>query len=544
MVMAYKIKAHQREHIAAVTHNDGTGRLQTVEKDVNPLYWKLIKRFSEISGVPVLLNTSFNENEPIVDTPHQALDCFLRTQMDVLVMGPFLMLKSENEASKSNRRAFAEEGGVEGGLKGTDSQPGVLSRCRIYRAARRRSGGSFGRERPPGKRHLQFARLRRPEPDVFPRREREQWKGIDISRVPTLGLGKRSKWRRAVDFAYFLLRCAARLATAPRYDAVIITIAAEAKPSADFIHGYAVRAVEGRAAGLLGDGSESRRGHRRRLAARRFRHVAHVAMDAATDLAPLRKGDRPRPFHAYPLANPGRADPATVEVIPPWSHDDALRYDAQGRDAFRARHGLEGKFVVMYSGNHSPCHPLDTLMEAALRLADRPEVAFCFVGGGSEHARVKAFAAARRLSNIVCLPYQPIEQLSASLAAADLHAVVMGDALVGIIHPCKIYNAMLLGIPILYIGPAQGHIPDLAPPQAHGTWFYSAAHGAVDLTVSQILAASSRRAVNNPEQIRIASAFSSGILIDKIVKSLDATVSAPLWESYTSAVKQRIGSDN
>jgi carbamoyltransferase len=108
MVMAYKIKAHQQERIAAVTHNDGTGRLQTVTKDVNPLYWKLIKRFSDFSGVPILLNTSFNENEPIVDTPHQALDCFLRTQMDVLVLGPYLLLKSENEGNSANRRSFAE----------------------------------------------------------------------------------------------------------------------------------------------------------------------------------------------------------------------------------------------------------------------------------------------------------------------------------------------------------------------------------------------------------------------------------------------------
>jgi carbamoyltransferase len=108
MVMAYKIKAAQRDRIAAVTHNDGTGRLQTVEKDVNPLYWKLIKRFSEFSGVPVLLNTSFNENEPIVDTPAQALDCFLRTQMDVLAMGPYLLLKTENQTSSANRRSFAE----------------------------------------------------------------------------------------------------------------------------------------------------------------------------------------------------------------------------------------------------------------------------------------------------------------------------------------------------------------------------------------------------------------------------------------------------
>ncbi len=108
MVMAYKIKASQRDRVAAVTHNDGTGRLQTVEKDVNPLYWKLIKRFSDFSGVPVLLNTSFNENEPIVDTPAQALDCFLRTQMDVLVMGPYLLLKTENQANSANRRSFAE----------------------------------------------------------------------------------------------------------------------------------------------------------------------------------------------------------------------------------------------------------------------------------------------------------------------------------------------------------------------------------------------------------------------------------------------------
>jgi len=108
MVMAYKIKAGQRDRIAAVTHNDGTGRLQTVEKDVNPLYWKLIKRFSDFSGVPVLLNTSFNENEPIVETPHQALDCFLRTRMDVLVMGPYLLLKSENSEGSENRQSFAE----------------------------------------------------------------------------------------------------------------------------------------------------------------------------------------------------------------------------------------------------------------------------------------------------------------------------------------------------------------------------------------------------------------------------------------------------
>jgi len=104
MVMAYKIKPRQREHLAAVTHNDGTGRLQTVEKDVNPLYWNLIREFEKVSGVPVLLNTSFNENEPIVDTPEQALDCFLRTQMDVLAIGPYFLLKSENQDARARKQ--------------------------------------------------------------------------------------------------------------------------------------------------------------------------------------------------------------------------------------------------------------------------------------------------------------------------------------------------------------------------------------------------------------------------------------------------------
>jgi carbamoyltransferase len=97
MVMAYKIRPEKQSLIPAVTHGDGTGRLQTVEKDVSPLYWELISQFESLTGIPVLLNTSFNENEPIVDTPQQALDCFLRTQMDVLVIGNFVLLKSENK---------------------------------------------------------------------------------------------------------------------------------------------------------------------------------------------------------------------------------------------------------------------------------------------------------------------------------------------------------------------------------------------------------------------------------------------------------------
>ena len=107
--MAYKIRPEQRERIPAVTHGDGTGRLQSVRRDVNELYWKLIHRFGENTGIPVLLNTSFNENEPIVQTPAQAVDCFLRTKMDVLSIGRFFLRKEENVHLSQNRAAFAEQ---------------------------------------------------------------------------------------------------------------------------------------------------------------------------------------------------------------------------------------------------------------------------------------------------------------------------------------------------------------------------------------------------------------------------------------------------
>ncbi len=87
MLKVYPIRPERRAEIPAVTHVDGTGRLQTVSKTANPRYWKLIRAFEKETGVPIVLNTSFNENEPIVNTPAEALDCFLRTRMDRLVLG-------------------------------------------------------------------------------------------------------------------------------------------------------------------------------------------------------------------------------------------------------------------------------------------------------------------------------------------------------------------------------------------------------------------------------------------------------------------------
>ena len=94
MTLAYSVRTEKRGAIPAPTHVDGTGRLQTVTREANPRYHALISAFRDLTGVPVVLNTSFNDNEPIVCRPEEAIDCFLRTQMDTLVLGDFLITKS------------------------------------------------------------------------------------------------------------------------------------------------------------------------------------------------------------------------------------------------------------------------------------------------------------------------------------------------------------------------------------------------------------------------------------------------------------------
>lgn len=93
MTLAYGVRPEKRSLIPAPTHVDGTGRLQTVTREANPRYHALISAFRDKTGVPVVLNTSFNDNEPIVCRPHEAIDCFLRTKMDALVLGDFLITR-------------------------------------------------------------------------------------------------------------------------------------------------------------------------------------------------------------------------------------------------------------------------------------------------------------------------------------------------------------------------------------------------------------------------------------------------------------------
>jgi glycosyltransferase involved in cell wall biosynthesis len=284
----------------------------------------------------------------------------------------------------------------------------------------------------------------------------EYWKGIQIFRVPCLATGKGKRWKRTLNILSFFLTTFSRLLTMRSFDVVI---ALTSPPLISALAAAFVRIKGGRfvfwvmdlnpdeaiAAGWLNENSRT---------ARLLESTLRFSADSADSIVVLDRFMRDR-FLAKGVAA------AKLAILPPWSHSRDVHYDAKGRKAFRDRHGLTGKYVVMYSGNHSPCHPLDTVLDAARRLADDPGVIFCFIGGGSEYPKVRAFAERHELNNVLCLPYQPLEELSASLSAADLHVVVMGEPFAGLVHPCKIYNVMEIGIPVLYIGPDPSHITDI-----------------------------------------------------------------------------------
>jgi colanic acid biosynthesis glycosyl transferase WcaI len=162
-----------------------------------------------------------------------------------------------------------------------------------------------------------------------------------------------------------------------------------------------------------------------------------------------------------------------LTVLPPWPHEDHVGPTPTEGNPFRREHGLDGKFVVMYSGNHGPSNPLTTVLQAALRLRGDPRVAFVFIGGGIGKSEVDAVAG----PTILSLPYQPLDRLRYSLSAADVHLVTMGDDVVGIVHPCKVYGAMAVARPVLFVGPAQSHVGDLLAREEIG---WRVAHGDVD----------------------------------------------------------------
>jgi hypothetical protein len=330
---------------------------------------------------------------------------------------------------------------------------------------------------------------------------RERWCGVEIRRVRHTNLGKGSKWRRAADFASFYIACTWRLMWIGSFDAVI---AMTSPPLISFLSAVFAKLRRGKlflwmmdlnpdeaiAAGWIQPKSFLTRVLERSL---------RYSFESSELIVVLDRFMRDRV-----LAHSGGSK---VAIVPPWTHDSAVHYDAEGRLGFRREHGLEGKFVVMYSGNHSPCHPLTTLLEAALALAEHTDIAFCFIGGGSEFAGIKSFVFEHGLENVLCLPYQPLANLSSSLSAADLHVVAMGNSFVGIVHPCKVYNILKLGIPFLYIGPPESHVTDMVPREGAG-WARLSQHGETGRVVSQILEAKETGPKRYEQEVGLSNSYS------------------------------------
>ncbi len=358
----------------------------------------------------------------------------------------------------------------------------------------------------------------------FPRRE--SWRNIRIIRIPSLSFGKNSRWQRALNFASFMIVCALRLLVMRRFDVVV---ALTSPPLISFLGALFVRLKGGKfcfwvmdlnpdeaiAAGWLSAQSSTTRVLQRMLRYSLKHAEQTIVLDRFMRERVIAKG----------------AAPERVAIIPPGAIDDAVKFSLEGREAFRREHELTDRFVVMYAGNHSPCHPLDTLLDAAFKLKTREDVAFCFVGGGSEHVRVKGFASRHELSNVKCLPYQPLNELSNSLSAADLHVVVMGDEFVGIVHPSKIYNIMAVGAPVLYVGPEDSHVADIAT--QNGGTFVLHRHGDVDGIVASVVALSEELPkLREPGgRIFLKQDFSKQIVLPQLISAIGGNTVENLFRS-------------
>lgn len=309
----------------------------------------------------------------------------------------------------------------------------------------------------------------------YPRRERRN--GVDVRRLPLSSFGKRSIAIRLVAQSLFMFQATFLGLLTRQLGSVLVSTSPPFAGLGGSLLSFVRRVPlmwwvmdlnpdQMIAAGRIREQS---------LAARVFDWINRFTMRQAHDIVVLDHFMKDRVLAKLQVAE-------KLHVIPPWPHDDRLTYGPPKPNVLRSAEGLEEAFIVMYSGNHAIQHPLDTLLDAAARMEDEPMLRFVFIGGGAGKAAVEARIASGA-RNILSLPYQPLERVGDSLSAADVHVVTMGDDMVGIIHPCKIYGALAVGRPILYLGPEQSHAGAILAATRFGR---SVRHGDVAGAISAI----------------------------------------------------------
>ncbi|NDG28241.1 MAG: glycosyltransferase WbuB, partial [Proteobacteria bacterium] len=281
----------------------------------------------------------------------------------------------------------------------------------------------------------------------FPKRE--TWNGVNIFRVSSTGLGKKRFRYRILDSLTFFISLAGKLLFFPKQDLVI---SFTSPPLMGFWGTLFCWMKGGRSVQWLMDVNPDAAfevGYlkRRSVLGAILNTVFEFTLTSAQNVVVLDRWMKKR------MLEHG-AHEEKITIVPPWSvlvgGSVVITEESQ---AFKKQHGLSGKFVVLYSGNHSVVHPLTTLLEAALVLREDPQIAFLFIGAGLRTQDVYHFKVRHKLANIVQLPLQPREKMGASFGAADLHAVVMGSKMSGLVHTSKIYSILASGKPFVFVGP-------------------------------------------------------------------------------------------
>ena len=221
------------------------------------------------------------------------------------------------------------------------------------------------------------------------------------------------------------------------------------------------------------------------------------------------------------------ASSSKISQIPVWPVSQGFFDGTRSENPFRIQHNYGDKIVIMFSGNHAHVHPLNTLLETALRLKDDQRFLFAFVGGGVRKKEVTAFRLKYKLSNIVQHEFQPRSTFHIAIAASDIQVVVLGNGQVGFTHPNKVYGAMFLGKPILYIGPKSSHITDILS-KIHGNVMIM--HNEIDLLILKLLNFAESyedtdfiTGQKNQEYAKVN--FSPNILMDQMVSALESSKS-------------------
>ena len=315
---------------------------------------------------------------------------------------------------------------------------------------------------------------------------------VNIQRLRNTGLGKKSVWRRLTDFFTFNVLIALRLLFMKpnQYDMVI---GLTTPPLLSFLGAFFAQFKKYQFCYWTMDlqpelSIQSGLIKRDSLAAKILTFFGDYTFKNADKIIALDKY-----MKQYIMSRGGEEE--KISVVPVWPVMAKVYEGARMDNPFRQEQQFGDKIVIMYSGNHSFVHPLDTVLKVAKELENDDRFLFVFIGGGVRKKDVTEFKKQHKLENILQLPYQPRENIHNSLGASDYQVVILGDGQVGYTHPNKIYGAMFIGKPIIYVGPVPSHVSDILS-RTEGN--ISVSHQDSDTIKQQLLVAAANR-----EELRV-----------------------------------------